>query len=683
MGISRGSDRQTSPRSASPCQAVRRFVVCDGERVSEVVWSPSPEYVERANVTRFMRAHSIDTYDELVRRSVADVAWFWDAVVRDLDIGFLTPYEQVLDVTRGVEWATWFGGGRVNLAHQCVDRWATATPDAPAVEWEGETGEVRTWTYADLRRETDRLARALRGLGVRPRDAVGIFLPMLPETVAAVMACSKIGAIWVPIFSGFGVDAVAVRLIDAGVKVLVTADGFLRKGRRVPMAETARSALARVDTVRETIVIRHAGEGAAAGERDWTELVARESDEPLAPDALESEHPLFIGYTSGTTGRPKGVLHVHGGFLVKIASEVAYQVDLHPGEVLHWVTDLGWIMGPWEIVGALALGSTVFLFDGAPTHPRADRLWSLVERHRITTLGVSPTLIRALVPSGAELPHRHDLSSLRVLASTGEPWNPDPYLWLHREVGRTRLPIINLSGGTEVGACFLSPLPICELKPCTLRGPALGMDVDIVDGNGAPVPAGEVGELVCRQPWPAMTRGVWGDPERYLDTYWRRFPGVWVHGDWATRDEDGFWFLHGRSDDTLSVAGKRLGPAEVESALASHPAVAESAAVGVPHALKGETIWCFVVLKPGVVGDTALATALRNAVADRLGRAFLPSKVVFVPDLPKTRSAKIVRRVIRATALGEEPGDLSSLEDPGSLDGIRRALGAGTDPVRP
>jgi acetyl-CoA synthetase len=642
--------------------------------VTDIIWSPTAEYVERANVTRFMRAHGIETAEELVARSVADVSWFWDAVVRDVDIEFLQPYEQVLDVSRGVEWATWFGGGRVNLAHQCVDRWSVSTPEAPAVVWEGEDGEVRTWTYADLRRETDRLARALRRLGVEAGEAVGIFLPMLPETVAAVMACSKIGAVWVPIFSGFGPDAIAVRLADAGVKVLLTADAFLRKGRDVSMAETARGALARVDTVRHTVVLRHAGEGAATGEHDWTQLVARESDDPLPSESLESEHPLFIGYTSGTTGRPKGVLHVHGGFLVKIASEVAYQVDVHQGDTLHWVTDLGWIMGPWEIVGALALGSTVFLTDGAPTHPGPDRLWSLVERHGITTLGVSPTLIRALIPSGTDHIRRHDVSSLRVLASTGEPWNPDAYLWLHREVGGSRLPIINLSGGTEVGACFLSPLPISELKACTLWGPSLGMDIDIVDAEGSPVAPGEVGELVCRQPWPSMTRGIWGDPDRYLDTYWRRFPGVWVHGDWAMRDEDGFWFLYGRSDDTLSVAGKRLGPAEVESALASNPSVAESAAIGVPHPLKGETIWCFVVLKPGVE-EGGLATTLRNVVADHLGRSFLPSKVVFVPELPKTRSAKIVRRAIRAAALGKDPGDLSSIENPDALKSIRRAVG--------
>ena len=645
----------------------------------DVIWSPTPEYTERSNVTRFMRAHGIETYDELIAASVDDVSWFWDAVVRDLDLRFLRPYERVLDTSRGLEWATWFGGGQVNLADQCVDRWAEETPDAVAVVFEDEAGATRSWTYAELRRHTDRLARGLAELGVRVGDAVGIFLPMVPETVAALMACSKLGALWVPIFSGFGVDAVAVRLEDAKAKLLLTADAFPRKGRPVPMAEVARAAAERAGGVEAIVVLRHTGGGAAASgggwtEHDWEALVGAQTHDPLPAVPLDSEHPLFIGYTSGTTGRPKGVVHVHGGFLVKIASEVAYQVDLHRGELLHWVTDLGWIMGPWEIVGALALGSSVLLFDGAPTHPGPDRLWDLVERHRITTLGVSPTLIRALIPSGADHVRKHDLSSLRILASTGEPWNPDPYRWLHREVGGSRLPIINLSGGTEVGACFLSPLPICELKPTTLRGPALGMDLDVVDGDGRSVGPGEVGELVCRQPWPAMTRGIWGDPERYLETYWRRFPGVWVHGDWASRDEDGFWFLHGRSDDTLSVAGKRLGPAEVESALASHPAVAESAAIGVPHPLKGEAIWCFVVPTPGTEATSELARALRTIVADHLGRSFLPAKVVFVEQLPKTRSAKIVRRAIRAVAVGEDPGDLSTLEDASSLDGIRAAL---------
>ncbi|HEY7401385.1 MAG TPA: AMP-binding protein [Actinomycetota bacterium] len=633
--------------------------------MSDVLWRPTADYVDRANVTRFMRSHAIETYDELVRRSVADVGWFWDAVVADLGIEFLAPYHETVDLSRGPEWARWFADGALNLAHQCVDLWAERTPDAPAVVWESEDGDVRSWTYAELREQTDRLAHTIGGLGVGERDTVGVFLPMAPETVAAIMACSKIGAIWVPIFSGFGPDAVAARLADAGAKMLITADGSLRKGRAVPMRETAERAVEISGLPIEILVWDRLDGG-----RAWSERLAAQ---PARFDTLplEAEHPLFIGYTSGTTGRPKGVLHVHGGFLVKVAEEVAYQVDLHQGEVLHWVTDLGWIMGPWEMVGALALGSTVLLFEGAPNHPGPDRLWGLVERHGVTTLGVSPTLVRALIPSGTGPIRDHDVSSLRILASTGEPWNPEPYRWLFEEVGGGRLPIINLSGGTEVGACFLSPLPICELKSCTLRGPALGMDVDVWGPDGRRVATGDVGELVCRQPWPAMTRGVWGDPERYLDTYWRRWPGVWVHGDWASIDEDGFWFLHGRSDDTLNVAGKRLGPAEVESALASHPAVAESAAVAVPDDVKGETIWCFVVLKPG---ETATPDELAAVVGEHLGRSFLPSRVLFVPELPRTRSAKILRRAVRATALGEDPGDLSSLENPSALDAIRSIL---------
>jgi acetyl-CoA synthetase len=405
----------------------------------------------------------------------------------------------------------------------------------------------------------------------------------------------------------------------------------------------------------------------------WQRLLEEHAG-PFETRRLDPEHPLFVAYTSGTTGKPKGAVHVHGGFLVKIAEEVAYQVDLHPGEILFWFADLGWIMGPWEIVGATALGATVFLYDGAPNHPGPERLWSMIERHGITHLGVSPTLIRALIPSGAEPVRRHDLSTLRILASTGEPWNPEPYRWFFEEVGKGERPIINLSGGTEVGACFLSPHPIAPLKACSLRGPALGMDVAVFRPDGSEAGPGEVGELVCRRPWPAMTRGLRGDPERYLDAYWRRFPGVWTHGDWASVDEDGFWFLHGRSDDTMNVAGKRLGPAEVESVLTLDARVAESAAVGIPDAVKGEAIWCFVVPRPDVDADEGFAEELRARVADHLGKAFRPSRVVFVPELPRTRSAKIVRRAIRATVAGEDPGDLSSLENPAALEAIRGAL---------
>jgi acetyl-CoA synthetase len=642
--------------------------------LSDFVWTPGSADVDRANVTRLMRAHGIADLWELTARSVADVSWFWDAVVRDLDLEFSTPYERVVDLARGPEWATWFVGGRTNVARQCVDRWAERDPDAVAVVWEGEDGDARQVTFAELRGLTDALASTLLALDVEPGDRVALFLPMAIETVAALMACSKIGAVWVPIFSGFGPDAVAARIADAGCEVVVTANASLRKGMPVPMKRVADRAASLAGGVRHQVVWMRLPD-------EPTEMTGS-LDVPwpsVTPDApavdaspLDSEHPLFIGYTSGTTGRPKGAVHVHGGFLVKIAEEVAYQVDLHRGERLHWATDLGWIMGPWEIIGSLALGATVVLTEGSPLHPTSDRLLQQVERHRVNVLGVSPTLVRAMRTSAHARLDDHDRSSLRVLASTGEPWDPDSYLWLHREVGQGRRPIVNLSGGTEVGACFLSPHPVVPTKIASLGGPALGMDVDIVDADGAPAPAGAVGELICRQPWPSMTRGIRGDPERYLDAYWRRFPGVWTHGDWASRDGDGYWFLHGRSDDTLNVAGKRIGPAEIESALATHPAVAESAAVGVPDPIKGEAISCVVVVRPGEDAGPALARELRSTVREQLGSAFTPGTLVFAEALPKTRSAKIVRRAVRAALTGEDAGDLSSLEDPAVVEAIRR-----------
>jgi acetyl-CoA synthetase len=645
--------------------------------LTEIVWSPSEDYVERANVTRLMRAIGSPSYDDLVARSQDDIGWFWDAVVRDLGLEFYEPYDAVLDASGGIPWAKWFVGGRINLAHNCVDRWAERTPDKTAVLWEGEEGTVRRVSYYQLQEMANRLAGGLRSLGVGVGDTVGIFMPMAPETVAATLACAKLGAIYLPIFSGYGADAVAKRAQDAATKVLITADGTLRRGKVVPMKETADEAALMCPSIEHVVVWSRLGRDdlpwTQGRDVPWDELLASQPAD-FRNERLDPEHPLFIAYTSGTTGRPKGSVHVHGGLLVKIASEVAYQADLHQDEILFWVTDLGWIMGPWEIIGAGALGATVFLFDGAPNHPAPDRLWDMVERHRITTLGISPTLIRALIPAGDSHVRSHDLSSLRILGSTGEPWNPEPYMWFLREVGGGRCPIINISGGTEVGACFLSPLPITSLKPCTLRGPALGMAIDVWGPDGRPVPTGEVGELVCTKPWPGMTRGIWKDPARYLETYWSRWPDVWVHGDWASIDEDGFWFLHGRSDDTLKIAGKRLGPAEVESALAEHPAVAESAAIGVPDEIKGEALWCFVVPKPGHDPTDALGAELARVVARHLGKAFTPSRIVFVDELPKTRSAKIVRRALRTIVEGADAGDVSSLENPAALQAIRERI---------
>ncbi|MFI5454166.1 MAG: AMP-binding protein [Isosphaerales bacterium] len=640
------------------------------------VWKPSAAVIERSNVGRFMSRHGITGYRDLVDRSTGDIAWFWNAVIEDREIEFFRPFDTILDTSRGIAWSRWFVGGAVNLAHHCLDRHARSVRrDRTAVIWEAENGVVRRLSYGELHTETCRLASALNRLGIGRGDSVGLFLPMIPEAVVAFLACAKIGAVAIPIFSGFGAAAVAARLEDAGAKALITVDASSRRGRAIPMEQIAAEAASACQTLRHVIVARgRVGvEGAPldGGFLDWDDLVASEPVECRSVP-LDPESPLMIAYTSGTTGRPKGAVHVHGGFLVKIAQEVAHQVDMHEDDRLCWVTDLGWIMGPWEIVGGLAAGGTIVLLEGAPDHPAPDRLWSLVEQHGVTILGVSPTLIRALMRHGLEPVRSHDLSRLRILASTGEPWDPESWRWFFEHAGRARCPIINLSGGTEIGACLLSALPITPLKPCSLVGPALGMAVDVFDAAGKPIRQG-VGELVCTKPWPGMTRGLWGDPERYLATYWSRWPDTWVHGDWASIDEDGDWFLHGRSDDTLNVAGKRLGPAEVESILAEHAAIAESAAIGVPDTIKGEVILCFAVLRSGHQPSDALRSELRDRVSRALGKSFAPEEVRFVAELPKTRSGKVLRRLVRNVALGQDPGDLSSIENLEALEAIRRA----------
>jgi acetyl-CoA synthetase len=642
--------------------------------VAEYVWTPTPEQVETANVTRLARRLGVERYHDLHRSSIEEPERFWPAIVDDLGLEFSEPWTEVVDVSRGPEWATWFVGGKLNLAWSCVHRWAAGElAEEEAAVWQSEGGERLVYTWRELSDAVYRLAEGLASIGIGEGDAVGIFLPMSPQVAIASHACAHLGAVQVPIFSGFAAPAIAARLADAKAKALITADGSLRRGQLVPMKEIADEAIQDAPAVAHTVVWRRLGLDdvpmTIGRDRWWDELVADTSG-GLSPVQVPSEHPYLLAYTSGTTGKPKGAVHVQGGFLASIAREVAYQADVKPGDRIHFATDMGWIMGPWTVVGGGACGATVVYAEGAPDFP-PDRLWRLVEAERVTMLGVSPTLVRALIPKGEP---EADLSSLKSICTTGEPWNRDPYLWLFEHVGGGRTPIVNCSGGTEVGACFLSTCVTEPIKPVALGFPALGQDMDVFDADGNPV-RGEVGELVCRRPWPGMTRGIWGDDERYLDAYWRRFPGVWTHGDWASIDDDGYWFLHGRSDDTLNIAGKRIGPAELESAAVAHHAVAEAAAIGVPHAVKGEVAWIFCVLRPGADPTPACALEISNAVTGELGKAFKPERIVFVSALPKTRSAKIVRRAVRARVLGKDPGDLSSLENPDALEEIERAVG--------
>ncbi|MBJ7347421.1 MAG: AMP-binding protein, partial [Thermoleophilaceae bacterium] len=634
-------------------------------------WKPTPEYVERAHVTRLMRAHGIETLEELHKRSVEDIAWFWDAVVKDLGIPFSTSYTQTLDDSDGAPWARWFVDGRVNIATACVDRFADdpATRDRLALIAESETGAVRRLTFGQLRAEVDAATAALQACDVGPGDSVAVYLPMVAEAVIAAYAIAKCGAMFVPIFSGFGAPAVAARLQDAEVQVLITADGTWRRGKQVAIKPEADKAVEVSPSVKTVVTLQNIGsEVAMQSGRDvyWADFVAPHVGVEVEAFDTSAEDIFMLAYTSGTTGKPKGAVHVHGGFLVKIASEAAYQLDVHPGDVFYWFTDMGWIMGPLAMVGAHANGAAMVMYEGAPDFPDAGRLWASVDKHNVTTLGVSPTLIRSLMPRGDQWPNAYGLSSLRIIGATGEPWNPAPYEWLDRVACRGKVPIMNISGGTEIGACLLGPHPVEPIRACSLGGPALGMDMDVFDAAGNSV-RGDVGELVCKQPWPAMTRGIWGDRDRYLETYWSMYPGVWRHGDWARVDEDGQWFLLGRSDDTINVAGKRVGPAEVESVLVGHENVIEAAVVGIPDEIKGEVIWCFAVANSGA---PELADELAQRVCDELGRPFKPARVVLVDGLPKTRSGKIVRRAVRAAVLGEDPGDLSTIENPDALKEI-------------
>lgn len=643
------------------------------EEGSRYLWHPDPERVANAHVTRLMRSLEVESAADLRAFSFENTAGFWDAVVADLGLEFEVPYTQTFDDSGGREWVRWFVGGRVNLAHHCLDRRVERSGSRRALVWESERGERRELTWAELGRLTDAVAWALRGLGVESEHTVGLFMPMTPEAVAAYYACAKLGAIAMPIFSGFGAEALATRLIDAEARVLVTADGFPRAGKEVDMKSVADHARELASAVERVLVLRRLGNEVAWDDRcdvAWEDVVSEEP-EPFDAISLDASHPLELMYTSGTTGRPKGALHTHGGMLAVVARDAAYGLDLRDSDNLTWPTDLGWIMGPWTIVAAGVMGAQLCLLEGSPMAPMT-RLFESAERNRTSVLAIGPSLVRGLMSAGErDLRSRYDLASLRVLATGGEPIPPDAYEWLMREVGDGRLPIVNLSGGTEVGGCFLIPMPIDGLKASSLGGPALGMDIAVFDEDGNEMGPGQVGELVCRSVWPGMTQGLWKDPDRFLETYWTRFPGVWTHGDWASFDEDGQWFLHGRSDDTLNVAGQRIGPAEVEAALVAQAGVLDAAVVPMPHAIKGETIWSFVVAEPGVELDP---DELADGVAGVLGKPFRPERVVVCGGLPRTRSGKIVRRAIRATALEENPGDLSTLEDANTIDEIKAAL---------
>ncbi len=642
-----------------------------------IAWRPDPD--QRTNLHRFMERVGVPDYAALLSWATDDVGRFWDATLEDLGVEFYRPYDRILDTSDGIEFPAWCVGGRMNIVHNLLDKWqGTEVAARDAVRYESESGKVQALTYRELHREVNRCASALRALGLGKGDAVGLYMPMTPELVVAFLAVAKIGGVILPLFSGYGSGAVATRLSDGEAKALFVANGMTRRGRSIPMKPVADDALADAPSVQHVVVYPHVPDldvpMTPGRDRTWDELMERASGSPESAETerTEAEDPVMLIYTSGTTGRPKGAVHTHCGFPVKAAQDMAHPMDLRPGEVMWWMSDMGWMMGPWLVFGTLLNAATMVLFDGAPDYPGPDRTWAMCARHGVTHLGVSPTLVRALMAHGPAPVEQHDLSSLRAVGSTGSPWDPESWRWLFEHALESRKPILNYSGGTEISGGIVCGTFLTPLKPGAFSGPVVGMDADVVNDRGEPV-RGEVGELVIRQPWIGMTRGFWGDRERYLDSYWRRHPGLWTHGDFAAIDADGLWYILGRSDDTIKVAGKRLGPAEVEAVLNAHPAVLESAAIGVPHDLKGQEVVAFCVLAAGHEPSEELRADLVARLVDALGKPLKPREVRFAAALPKTRNAKVMRRLIRAAYLGGDLGDTSSLEAPETVDAVRNA----------
>ncbi len=662
---------------------------------ADAPWCPDRALLADHRAARLVDRVGGGDLEALQARAVTDPGWFWGEAVADLDLAWQRPWERVLDLRDGPQLPRWWSGGAFDHAAAVIDRWsAAARRDAVAVDWEGDDGTVRELTGGELVQAVEAAADRFAAHGIGPGTRVGILLPMIPETVVTVLALGRLQAVFTPLFSGYAAPAVAERLRAFEATHLVTADGFRRRGGVVDLAAVAAAAAGDTPTVRRVLVVdRLVGDGSLPPalrnpRRDapWSSGPSRVQAGAMPPVArptglVDPEAPYMVIYTSGTTGTPKGTVHVHGGFPVKAAQDLAHTFDLRAGDALCWITDLGWMMGPWAISGALLLGARLVLFEGAPDHPDAGRTWRLVERHRITHLGISPTLVRAMLVHGDAPVLAADRSSLRALGSTGEPWNPDPWWWLFRVAGGGRLPIVNYTGGTEVSGGILGATALRPIRPSSFNGPCLGMAADVVGPDGSPV-VDTVGELALHRPWPGITRGFWGatpaDRERYLETYWRRVPGTWLHGDWALRDRDGFWYLLGRSDDTLKVAGKRVGPAELEAVAVSHPAVVEAAAIGAPDPLKGEVPVVLVVVRRDAGADPAeLAAEVTGRIVDSLGKPLRPKVVAVVADLPRTRSGKIMRRVARAAWMGLDPGDLSALENPGSVVSIAETAAAG------
>lgn len=636
------------------------------------IFKPSEKLVNETNIKKWMKEKNISNYDALLKKAAENPEWFWDDLAGELE--WYGAYDKTF------KWnpphAEWFLNGKFNIVHNALDRHVEGPEkNKIAYIWEGESGDVRKITYLELYKEVNKFANALKSLGVVKGDTVSIYLPMIPELPIAMLACAKIGAIHSVVFSGFWAKAFQERINDAGSKVAITADGFTRRGKLISLKENVDNIMDKTPSVKDLIVVKHADIPVEMNPKDvWYHELIEDMETECATEEMDSEDPLFILYTSGTTGKPKGVVHVHGGYAVGVYATLKFVFDIKNDDVWWCAADIGWITGHSYIVYApLIMGSTSVMYEGTPDYPDPGRLWKMVENFKVSVFYTAPTTVRMFMKFGEKWPNKFDLSSLRILGSVGEPINPEAWIWYHKIIGKERCPIMDTWWQTETGMHLITPLPISNLKPGSAVKPFPTVVADVVDDDGKSVVGGG-GHLVVKSTWPSMFRTLYKDPDRYIEAYWSSFKNTYLSGDVARKDEDGYFWIQGREDDVLNVAGHRISTAEVESALVSHPGVAEAAVVGKPEEIKGEEICAFIVLKEGYSTDKGFESVLRNHVRTEIGPIATPACINLVSDLPKTRSGKIMRRVIKAKVKGEPVGDISTLANPETVDEIDKVL---------
>ncbi|KAA0913894.1 AMP-binding protein [Aquicoccus porphyridii] len=637
------------------------------------MFRPDSDIQRSSTLTAFLKDCGIDSYKDLARRANEEPDWFWSRIIDHAGIRFSKPHTVLRDISDGPESIKWAVGGTLNLTETCLDaRIADGRGEKVAIDWVGEDGSRRRWTYSELAAEASRVASALAVRGVRPGQAVGIYMPMIPEIEAALLGIARLGAVAVPLFSGFAPHAIISRLNDSGAVAVLTADATPRRGKPVWMEAALAEALTEVPSVHTVVSLRRFGGAAAnpARDLDWTEAVGAASPD-FAAVPVKAEDPFLIAYTSGTTGRPKGVVHTHLGVQAKATADFLLCLDMKQDDRHLWMTDMGWVMGPLTLLSVLLSGSTLVVAEGAPSMPGDPfRLLRLASEMEVTHLGVAPTLVRQFMTHELEPLTDYDLSPLRIVASTGEPWTEDAWRWQLDHICRRRAVPLNISGGTELFGAILTSTVLHEIKPGGFSAQALGVGAKVLREDGSEAAPGEVGELVVTQPPLGLTPAIWGDRDRYLETYWSTFPGLWRHGDWVRCDPDGTWFILGRSDDTLNIAGKRIGPPEIEAALTESGEVVDAAAIAAPDDIKGVAVVCVCVAAPDVSLDADLVDRLKDRVGEIVSKPFRPREIHFVEALPKTRSMKTMRRVVRAAFLGEDPGDLSSISNPETIQPI-------------